>query len=198
MNRRDPRALKFLILEILSRDGKAHRYNLLGRPYQAGALEDALGGSFSQDERALAGRTFEELQRDGLIEPTYADLATPGDWVQLSEAGKVALDRRALDDLDGALHEINLHLAEIRAGAWSAACSAQPDALRQAAHSGRELIDQTLKAIAPDDEVRKEPGFHAGPHKQLGRHPPASYQARHAETQRRRVGFRRPDSRQSL
>ena len=47
----------------------------------------------------------------------------------------------------------------MRAGAWEAVHSARPDAVRQAAHSGRELIDQTLKALAPDKLVRDQPWF---------------------------------------
>jgi hypothetical protein len=41
--------------------------------------------------------------------------------------------------------------------------SGQPDSLRQAAHSGRELIDQVIKIAAPDDEVKTQAWF--GPDK---------------------------------
>jgi Predicted pPIWI-associating nuclease len=155
----NPRETKFAILEFLSKNGKAHRFNMLGRPYQTGSLEHVLGAKFDQSDRALADRAFEALKHDGLIEPTYTDIADPENWVQITEAGKEALSRRTLDDLDGALYEIDPHLVDIRDGAWASAWSAQPDALRQAAHSGRGLIDQTLKAIAPDDEVRGQPNF---------------------------------------
>ena len=76
-----------------------------------------------------------------------------------TDAGRNALQRGTLDDLDAALSAINPHLVEIRRGAWAALSSGQPDSLRQAAHSGRELIDQTLKGGASDAEVRAQPGF---------------------------------------
>jgi DNA-binding PadR family transcriptional regulator len=147
------------ILEVLSRDGKGHKFNLLGRPHQSGRLEHFFGIRFNHEDRVWAGRAFDDLKRDDLIEPTYTDIADPENWVQITELGKEALARRALDDLDRALNEIDPRLVELRAGAWAAVQSAQPDTLRQAAHSGRELINQTLKILAPDEEVREGPGF---------------------------------------
>lgn len=174
----NPRALKFAILEFLAKEKKPqNRYNMIGRPHQSGSLEYHLATEFDSRNRALAGRAFDELQRDGLLEPTYADLASPGDWLQITQSGQAALDRRALDDLDGALHVIDPHLVEIREGAWAAAWSAQPDALRQAAHSGRELIDQTLKALAPDDAVKASPDFRPDP------------SARNGITRRHRISY---------
>ncbi|MHC4093850.1 MAG: pPIWI-associating nuclease domain-containing protein [Planctomycetota bacterium] len=146
---------------MLCKLNKAHKHNLLGRPYQQGDLENHLGTRFEQEDRALAGRAFDNLVRDGLVEPTYSDLADPDNWVRITDAGKVALERGALDDLDGALTTVAPNLVELRAGAWEAAYSARPDALRQSAHSGRELIDQTLKSLAPDNEVRQQPWFQA-------------------------------------
>jgi hypothetical protein len=51
----------------------------------------------------------------------------------------------------------------LRDGAWSAIASAGVDSPRQAAHSGRELLDQLLKGIAPDAEVKAEPWFEPDP-----------------------------------
>lgn len=65
----------------------------------------------------------------------------------------------ALDELDEALLKIDPHLIEIRRGAWSALQSNHADSLRQAAHSGRELIDQTLKTGAPNSEIVSQEGF---------------------------------------
>lgn len=42
---------------------------------------------------------------------------------------------------------------DVREGAWAALSAGTPDALRQSAHSARELIDQTIKEGAPDSEV---------------------------------------------
>lgn len=63
------------------------------------------------------------------------------------------------DDLDQALASIKADLVEMRRGAWVALESKRPDSLRQAAHSGRELIDQTLKEGAPDADVRADADF---------------------------------------
>lgn len=155
--------LKMAILKALSGAGGTglNKINLLGRPFERGrgTLEHNLDVTFLPEERALADRAFEELKTDGLIRPTYRDHVSPQDWVEITEAGREALSRGTLDELDRALREISPRLVEIRAGAWAAIRSAQPDAVRQAAHSGRELIDQTLKEGVPDDEVRADPTF---------------------------------------
>lgn len=151
------------ILKALSEAGEAglNKMNLLGRPFERGRgiLEHSLGVKFEPHERALADQAFEGLKTDGLIRPTYRDPVSPEDWVEITEAGREALSRGTLDELDRALSEISPRLTEIRAGAWAAIRSGQPDAVRQAAHSGRELIDQTLKEGAPDEEVRADPSF---------------------------------------
>ncbi|MBI3053953.1 MAG: hypothetical protein HYY77_07920 [Betaproteobacteria bacterium] len=130
--------------------------NLVGRAYQPGALEHRLKCAFSPADRALAYRALETLRSDGLISPTLDDLVDPESWVQITERGRLALQRRALDALDEKLQAIDPHLVTIREGAWSAVTSSEPDALRQAAHSGRELIDQVLKQAAPDQRVKQQ------------------------------------------
>jgi hypothetical protein len=154
-------SLKFSILEVLSQDsgGKAHKINVIGRANQPGALESHLASSFQPIDRALAYRAFEQLRTDGLICPTLDDLIAPESWFVITERGRTALARRALDSLDERLHSIGPHLVEIRAGAWSAVASKEPDALRQAAHSGRELIDQVLKQAALDADVIAQSWF---------------------------------------
>jgi DNA-binding PadR family transcriptional regulator len=144
------------ILEELATSPKVHKMNLVGRSYQPGALEHRLKCAFSPVERALAYRALEGLQSDGLIAPTLDDLVDPESWIQITERGRVALKRRALDALDEKLQAIDPHLVTIRDGAWSAVTSSEPDALRQAAHSGRELIDQVLKLAAPDPQVTQQ------------------------------------------
>ena len=67
--------------------------------------------------------------------------------------------RNALNELDEALLNIDPHLVEIRRGAWAVLASSYPDSLRQAEHSGRELIDQTLKTGAPSSEITSEARF---------------------------------------
>jgi len=148
--------IKLMILgEIASTSQPVHKFNLLGRPdLHAGMLSWKLKRTVTDDERALGAKAFDELRSSDLIRPTYRDVIDPENWVQITEAGRRAFDEGLLDDLDRALCSISAQLVEIRRGAWAALEAHRPDSLRQAAHSGRELIDQTLKEGAPDDEVR--------------------------------------------
>jgi Predicted pPIWI-associating nuclease len=155
------RVLKLAILEILSKDGcrAVNRFNLIGRSNQSGALEHYMGVVFDGQGRQLAFLEVGQLERDGLLVPTFQDLVAPNDWLVITERGREALARKSLDSLDEALAIIDPHLLEVRAGAWSALSSAEPDALRQAAHSARELIDQTLKLGASDENVKCQPWY---------------------------------------
>ena len=136
-----------------------HRGNVLGRENYQGALEQQLGLTFTADERAIAHRGLQQLETDGLVRATWRDATVPADWLEITPAGRAALDRGALDDLDQALWQLAPALLEIRYGAWAAVASFQPDAMRQAAHSGRELIRQVLARLAPDEEVRRASWF---------------------------------------
>ena len=82
-----------------------HKVNLLGRPGQPGNLERHLGCVFDSSTRAQALRAMDRLQHDGLVTPTYADLAAPESWLVLTERGHAALRRRAMDPLDEALSQ---------------------------------------------------------------------------------------------
>ena len=162
------RDMEFAILRLFA-DGKAqHKVNLLGRSFQRGGLENVLDTTFDSETRDLARQAFESLQAKSFIRPTYNDLSSPELWVEISAAGRDALERGALDDLDGALLRIGSHLTEVRAGAWEAVHSGGADALRQAAHSGRELIEQVLKEGAPDDQVRMQSNFVSDPSSKTG------------------------------
>jgi Predicted pPIWI-associating nuclease len=155
-----PHDIKFGILRYLRQSGQhEHKMNLLGRPNQPGRVEWLLGVTFEPAQRVLADRSFEELKAAGLIQPTYRDLVNPLEWVEISDAGREALDRNRLNDLDGALAAIDPRLVGVRRGVWAALGSGQPDAVRQAAHSARELVDQTLHELAPIDEVKAQRWF---------------------------------------
>jgi hypothetical protein len=130
-----------------------------GRGEQRGDLERHLSIAFNASDRQRADSAFGQLLNDGLIASTYTDLVDPTNWVEITEAGRDALRRGALDSLDEALRTISPHLVEAREGAWAAVASNRPDAARQAAHSARELIEQTLKEGAPDDTVRSASWF---------------------------------------
>ena len=153
------RDMEIATLRVLSKEAKQHKINLIGSPYQRGALEISLDEAFTHEARELADRAFESLRAKSFIRPTYADLVNPELWVEITTSGQDALDRRVLDELDGALAKISAHLVELRAGAWEAASSNRSDSLRQSAHSGRELIDQVLKEGAPDQVITSAPGY---------------------------------------
>jgi hypothetical protein len=153
---------KLLMLRVFTRNHQAlSKYGVLGKPYTPGELERdwEINTTFSSDERNEARKALEELIGGDFIRPTMSDLAAPDDWLVITEKGRSALARNALDELDEALLKIDPHLVEIRRGAWSALASNHPDSLRQAAHSGRELIDQTLKTGAPSAEIASQNGF---------------------------------------
>ena len=159
METRTLRGMELAILRVLSKTNKEHKINLIGRPYQRGSLELSLDTTFDADTRQLANRAFEALKEKSFIRPTYGDLISPELWVEITSSGREALDRGALDPLDSALLKISPHLVELRAGAWEAVSSGRADSLRQAAHSGRELIDQVLKEGASDEIIKNDPDF---------------------------------------
>lgn len=147
------RVLKFAILRCLTEPGQKHKINLVGRPYQRGNLEYQLDATFDSQTRTRAAKAFEELKTADYIRSTYGDLGDPENWVQITDRGRSALERHALDKLDEVLLSIDPYLVEIRDGAWSACEACTCDSLRQAAHSGRELFDQVLRKAAPDEAV---------------------------------------------
>jgi Predicted pPIWI-associating nuclease len=160
--------VKMAILEILSNTRTENKFNLIGRGHQRGPLEQILNVTFTNEERALAGKAVEELKQARLIHSNYTDLADPENWLEISESGRNALSQRALDDLDLALRRINPALCEMRHGAYAALLSGQPDSVRQAAHSARELIRQVLDILAPLGEIRAQPDFRPSKESQQG------------------------------
>jgi hypothetical protein len=142
--------------------------NLIGRGSLQGDLERHLDVRFRSQHRELVDRAFEQLKADGLIRSTYDDLVDPESWVEITAAGRQALQRQCFDELDQALSRINPVLVELRDGAWSAVISNRPDSLRQASHSARELIAQALKDGAPDDVVKGMEGFVPDPTSKTG------------------------------
>jgi Predicted pPIWI-associating nuclease len=152
--------IKLTILRIYAKRGASDaKYNVIGKPNAPGTLEMNLKTEFSSDERNRARIAIEELVEADLLRPTMSDGQIPDQWYEITDKGRAALERNALDELDEALRKIDPHLVEIRRGAWSALHSKHPDSLRQAAHSARELIDQTLKTGAPNDVITSQPGF---------------------------------------
>lgn len=152
------------LLRILSRsDRSQHIESVIGAPHVAGQLEGELGvkDRFDAETRAQAYACARELEEARLIVPTYADLSSPREWMIITEAGRVALERGALDALDEALFAVSPTLIEMRRGAWRSAKSNLPDAARHAATSARELLTQVLHALSPDAAVKGQPGYKA-------------------------------------
>lgn len=149
------------ILRIIDRRSPqaVERSNLLGNATRQGELELTLARGLTESERDKAYRAFDRMRESGWLRPTRTDLVIPDDWVVITEAGRKALEMGALDELDAALEKLDPHLIEVRRGIWSALDSGQPHSLAQAAHSARELVDQVLKAGAPDEKVRTTPYF---------------------------------------
>src|SRR5262245_51528279 len=110
----DLRSLKFGILRVLSSVRHQHRFNLLGKSNVQGDLERHLGVTFEPGQRHLADIAFRELEAADLIRPTYDDLITPESWVAITDAGRSALKKGALDPLDEALQRISAQLVEVR------------------------------------------------------------------------------------
>lgn len=136
-------------------DRPLHIGNVLGAPNRIGDIERQLtpDSDFTIEERAQARRCARELEVACLIVPTYGDLSSPEEWMVITDAGRKALERGAVDELDAALWRLSPTFVEMRRGAWRAANGGLADTQRQAAHSGRELVNQVLHAIAPDEEL---------------------------------------------
>lgn len=135
------------------------RSNLLGNTTRRGELELAIGKTLTESDRDRAYRAFDRMRDVGWLRPTRTDLTVPDNWVVITDAGRNALQHGALDDLDVELEKLDPHLTEVRRGIWSALDSGQPHSLAQAAHSARELVEQALKAGAPDHRVKAAPDF---------------------------------------
>jgi Predicted pPIWI-associating nuclease len=153
--------IKIALLQCFASQPKGHRGNVLGRPHQEGTLEHQMGIQFTPEERGAAQLALGELEQAGLVRATHADIAEPFNWLEITDAGRRALEVGALEDIDHWLRGVDPQLIEIRHGAWAAAYSSRPDTLRQGAHSGRELIRLVLDRVAPDADVRAAPWFHA-------------------------------------
>lgn len=155
------------LLGIYSRASRSsHIGNVIGAGHSVSELERALGEiEFSIEERAQAWQAAKELLDLSMVIPTYTDLSNPAEWRVITNAGRDALLRGALDDLDRVLINLSPEFVLMRRGAWRAATSSAADSLRQAAHSARELVSQVLHAVSPDEEIRGRSWFNPNPKK---------------------------------
>jgi hypothetical protein len=156
------RKMKLAILERVaaSQNQRDAKSNLVGRSAtDRGNLERALNLTFSEEQRGAVYLLVQELGAAGYLQPSFGQMGGGEDWVALTDAGRRAIERHALDELDEALLAIREELVEVREGMWAAFHSGRADSLRQAAHSARELIRQVIDALAPLDRVREATWF---------------------------------------
>jgi len=147
----------FKILQAAERAGRSvHRDNIIGRPYQQGTILANDGGPFSDQEMELAYEAFDYLVRCKQLRRSRTDISDPDNWVEITDAGKDALRRGVLDELDAALSSLDPRFLKLRDGMWSALQSDSPHRSSQAAHSGRELIDQILKEHGQGETKRAQ------------------------------------------
>jgi TIR domain len=95
----DPAELKLPILRAIdaSSSRRAHKYTLLGQGEHQGELEQMLGLRFDRKDRQAAAQVFESLRISGLIASTMDDPIDPESWVELTEAGRTALQRGEIE-----------------------------------------------------------------------------------------------------
>jgi hypothetical protein len=139
-----------------------HKYTALGgKGDYPGTIEHLLNTTFTDDERAAAGRTFNDLEARGYIMPTYKDIIEPGNWLRITPLGEQALQSGALDELDDLLLALQStdDLLQLRYGAYEAVAAQNTDWQRHASTSCRELITKVLHTVAPDADVKADPQF---------------------------------------
>ncbi len=160
-----PYKLKLYILERVSllRNGKEAKQNLIGQgPSSLGDLERMKGWRFTSEQRGYLYRLIQELFDAGYFMPSPGEM-NPEIWCVITDAGRAAQSRGALDSFDAALLQVDQGLLERRHGAWGAYHSGGTDSLSQASTSAREFFSQTLRTLAPNDEIQAKSWFVADP-----------------------------------
>jgi len=96
----DKKSLKLAIIKAVKNTthGKTHKINVLGRPYQGGALEYVLGRAPSDDERARARLAWDELVAADRLRPTMDDLINPELWVRVTQKGEEAFQAERFEE----------------------------------------------------------------------------------------------------
>lgn len=154
----DKYKLSLEILEYFSkqpRDRYVLRANVIGLDYQEGNFGGYFKRTLSNEERSMLDLTLRELQERRLIQPVYKDIMSRGEDLQITNQGLRALEKKVLDELDELLLSLNSDsdLIKMRYGAYDAVLDRQTDWQRQSAASLVELVDHTLRTIAPNDVV---------------------------------------------
>jgi hypothetical protein len=155
------REMKLTILRIVAtyQGASVNKYNFLGRTAYEGDLCREFKRAPTKSEKQLAGRAWDELVASAHLEIDYGQLVREGANCFLTDKGRYALARGGLDEMDLALQGLNPHLVQLRDGFHEALLSHAANSVQQAANSGREFINQTLRYLSPEEEVVKRDWF---------------------------------------
>lgn len=150
------REAKFVILERLG-EQSTDVGDVLGT-HGTSAVQLRLGRPPEEDELTLLGLALDALRRDRLIRD---DVRNPNQlgMLAITQLGRTALKRRALDDLDEILMSLRTEFVTMRDEAWLGVLSGEWERMRQGILSMRQLCDEFLHLGAPDGEVQIQPWF---------------------------------------
>jgi len=132
------------------------RQNIISEPSSGiGKLEKHFNFTLSREGKNVLALVLRSLQEKGLIEAVFRDTQNSGNDLIITDEGKVALEKKVLDDLDEALISIDSSrsLVEKRYGAYDVVRQKNRDWESQAANSLVELIDGVLRTIVPKNEI---------------------------------------------
>jgi len=161
----DKYKLSLQLLDYLSKQKKyVLRQNIISEPASGlGYFERHFDITLSRKEKNILALALVDLQEKGLIEAVFRDVFNSGNDLVITDKGRRALEKRVLDELDELLLSLqsDSDLISMRYGAYDAILDGQTDWQRQAASSLVELIDHTLRTIAPNDKVTSQAWFTA-------------------------------------
>jgi len=154
----DKYKLSLQALEYLSKqDRVVLRQNIISEPSSGvGNLERHFNITLTSREKNILALALVDLQDKGLIEAVFRDTMNAGNDLVITDKGRRALEKRVLDELDELILTVNADLIAKRYGAYEAVLNKQADWQSQAANSLAELLDHTLRTIAPTDVVKAE------------------------------------------
>lgn len=104
-----------------------------------------------------------KIKKYELIRPAFRDVVNSGNDLIITGKGRRSLEKCVLDELDElllALHS-DSDIIAMRHGAYDAIINKQTDWQRQAAASIVELIDHTLRTVAPNDKITAQSWYSA-------------------------------------
>lgn len=110
LNEFTPQQIKLAILKHLkAKHGGDYKYNIIGKAdAPIGAIEEHFKLRFTNEQRHIASRCFDELRAEDLIRPTYGGNSNPEDWVDITNAGLAALESGRFNAQPTAATDIHL------------------------------------------------------------------------------------------